>query len=226
MLEILEKYNKPDTPTEYYVIWLHGLGADCHDFAPLVPELKLTKAVKFIFPNAPMIPISLNNGYVMRGWYDIKSLDRINHVIDNDGIDKSVTVINRLIENLVNSGIDSKKIFLAGFSQGGVISYTTALRTSYKLAGVLALSCYLPNANKLSQLDTINKATPILAIHGKNDHVVPYDVGLAAYTELKTAGFNITWREYMMEHSVCADEINDIHKWFLQIFAAVNPLQV
>lgn len=218
MLESLEKVNYPGSVVEYVVIWLHGLGADCHDFAPLVSELKLTKTVKFIFPNAPMLPITLNNGYVMRAWYDIKSLDRIDNLIDNQGIDNSVSAINSLIEHAIKSGISAERIILAGFSQGGVISYTAGIRSHHKLGGILALSCYLPNADKLVSSASINKDTPIFAIHGKNDHVVAYDIGYTAYSKLKSGGFNISWQEYDMEHNVCYEEINDIRAWFENIF--------
>lgn len=218
MLEYIEKFNLPDKYPEYVVIWLHGLGADCHDFIPLVSELRLTKSVKFIFPNAPMIPITLNNGYVMRGWYDINSLDRIDHEIDNAGIEHTLVAMNELIESIIKSGFKSSQIILAGFSQGGVISYTTGIRSHHKLAGILALSCYLPNIDKLVALDSVNKTTPIFACHGLHDHVVPCSVGVMAYNSLKAAGYNIEWQEYAMEHSVCSEEIIDLTNWFENIF--------
>lgn len=221
MLECLEKINLPDKYPEYVVIWLHGLGADCHDFAPLVSELKLSRSVKFIFPNAPMMPITLNNGYVMRAWYDIKSLDRIDHMVDNEGIERTLELINELIESIIKSGFKSTQIILAGFSQGGVISYTAGIKSRHKLGGVLALSCYLPNADKLVTINSLNKDTPILACHGLQDHVVPHFVGIMAYNSLKAAGYNITWREYPMEHSLCAKEVVDIHNWFENIFATL-----
>lgn len=220
MLEFLEKINHSGTSAEYVIIWLHGLGADCNDFVPLVSELKLSKNVKFIFPNAPMMPVTLNNGYIMRAWYDIKDLNRgTDHFIDNHGIDNSVHAINQIIDHVVNSGIAADKIILAGFSQGGVVSYTAGIRSQHKLGGILAMSCYLPNADKLASYHLVNKNTPILAIHGKNDHVVPYDAGFDAYNTLKMAGFNISWCEYQMEHSVCVNEINDIHFWLEEIFS-------
>lgn len=219
MLECLEKINHPGTSADYVVILLHGLGADCNDFVPLVAELKLSKTVKFIFPNAPMMPVTLNNGYIMRAWYDIKDLNRgTDHFIDNHGIDNSVHEINKIIDHVINSGVASNKIILAGFSQGGVISYTAGIRNQHQLGGILALSCYLPNADNLARHYQENKNTPILAIHGTNDHVVPYDAGFEAYNTLKLAGFNIFWRDYPMEHSVCANEINDIHAWLENIF--------
>lgn len=221
MLEYLEKVNHPGTSADYVVILLHGLGADCNDFVPFVSELKLSKTVKFIFPNAPMMPVTLNNGFVMRAWYDIKDLNRgTDHFIDNHGIDNSVSAINKIIEHVIDSGVAADKIILAGFSQGGVISYTAGISSRHKLGGILAMSCYLPNADKLASHHLVNKDTLILAIHGKNDHVVPYDAGLDAYNILKSAGFNISWLEYAMEHNVCAEEINAIHSWLENIFKA------
>jgi phospholipase/carboxylesterase len=218
MLECLEKVNYSSGEAEYFVIWLHGLGANNNDFAPLVPELKLNRAVKFIFPNAPMMPITINNGYVMRAWYDIKSFDRIDSQIDNVGIDNTVNQIEHMIDSLVNSGILSTQIILAGFSQGGVISYTAGIKSKHKLGGILALSCYLPNEFTLVQLESKNKNTPFLAIHGTSDHIVPYEIGLSGYNTLKVSGYNIEWLEYPMEHSVCAKEVVDISNWFHKIF--------
>lgn len=225
MLEYIEKNTVANKTPEYFVIWLHGLGADCYDFVPVVSELKLNYAVKFIFPNAPMLPITLNNGYVMRAWYDLHNLGRENHFVDSLGIEKSVQEINQIIEMIIKSGVDSTKIFLAGFSQGGVISYNTLIKSPHKLGGLLALSCYFPHVETLAVTSTLNKSTPILAIHGLQDHVVPHDAHLSAYNVLKDNGFNIKWRDYMMEHNVCPEEINDIKEWLEECFASSNSKQ-
>ena len=222
MLEHIEKFNLPGTSPQYVVIWLHGLGADCNDFVPLVPELKLTRSVKFIFPNAAMLPITLNNGYMMRAWYDIKSLDRIDHLVDNEGIENTLESINELIDSVIKSGFKSTQIILAGFSQGGVVSYIAGIKSHYQLGGILALSCYLPMADKLMVLNSVNKQTPILACHGTEDHVVPHVIGMVAYENLKKAGYNINWHDYPMQHSVCTEEVTDIRNWLETIFATTT----
>jgi len=214
-LEFVEKYNKIGIPPELVVIWLHGLGADCNDFVPLIPQLNLDKSVKFIFPNAPMIPITINNGYVMRGWYDIIDLTRMDGaVIDHDGITKSVNSINQLIESEISNGFKSEQIILAGFSQGGVISLATGLRSKHQLGGIIGLSCYLPDVTTLVKEYPQNQIMPIFMAHGLYDPVIPVIAGKNSYQCLNTAGFNIKWHEYPMEHSVCNEETQDIAKWF------------
>ena len=211
-LEFIEKYNKPSEKTEIVIIWLHGLGADCNDFAPLVPELKLAKAAKFIFPNANMIPITVNNGYIMRGWYDIRDFSRLGDAIDSEGIYKSVEAINQIIEDQLSLGFKPEQIVLAGFSQGGVISLTTGILSKYKLGGIIALSTYLPDVETLAK-NQINITTPIFIAHGTQDQVVPYAAGQSAYNGLKNAGFNLTWYSYAMAHSVCGEEIENLSVW-------------
>ena len=212
-LEYIERLSNPSVKPEAVVIWLHGLGASCDDFVPIVPELQLSHSIKFVFPNAPMRPITINNGYVMRAWYDIRDLGgSVAHFIDEAGINQSVKQVEELIAQQIKLGFDENQIIIAGFSQGGVISYITGINTKYKLGGVLALSCYLPKS--VAKLDdSVNKATPIFACHGKHDVVVPYAAGLHAYNELNQQGYNIKWAEYPMEHSVCAEELQDISKW-------------
>lgn len=212
-LEYIEKLSVPNAEPEYLIIWLHGLGADCNDFLPIIPELRLTSCVKFVFPNAPYRPITINNGYEMRAWYDIRDLTKLGDTVDREGILTSVHQIESLIASFVRAGWKSEKIFLAGFSQGGVISYTTALLSEFKLAGVLAFSCYFPDVEDLAKRTTVNKKTPFLACHGKHDVVIPYNVGLNAYNVLRNDGFNISWMHYPMEHGVCADELRDISLW-------------
>lgn len=215
-LDYIEKFTHPERKTEAVVIFLHGLGADYNDFLPIVDELTVDKPVKFIFPNAPMRPITINGGYVMRGWYDIRDFNNLEHSTDVEGINNSVAQIEELIKQQVDLGISTEKVILAGFSQGGVISYVTAVSTKYKLGGVLPLSCYLP-ATPLSLENSINKQTPFFAIHGIEDQVVPHLAGLTAYNTLSSKGFNIKWAEYPMAHSVCLEEILAIKQWLNQI---------
>ena len=215
-LEYIEKHNKPIQDAELVVIWMHGLGADCNDFVSLVPELNLDRSVKFIFPNAPMIPITVNNGYVMRGWYDIRDFSRVGAAVDGEGIYRSVEAINHIIEEQIANGFKSEQIILAGFSQGGVMSYTTGIMSKHKLGGIIALSAYLPDVETLAK-NQANLNTPIFAAHGMQDPVVPYAAGNNAYTGLKAAGFNINWHQYPMQHSLCAQEIQDLSAWFKTI---------
>ena len=214
-LEYIEKYSLPGEHPEAVVIWLHVLGADYNDFVPLVPELNLSKCVKFIFPNAPMRPITINNGYVMRGWYDIYDLStNIDTTTDFSGIEQSVAAINNLIQSQMAHGVNSEKIILAGFSQGGVLSYTAGLLSEKPLGGIIALSCYLPGVDKIIANGAGNKQVPIFAAHGLHDPIVPYTGGIGAYQKLKQAGFNIQWHEYPMEHSLYNEEISDLANWF------------
>ena len=211
-LECIEEFNQSGVSPDAVVIWLHGLGADNSDFLPIIPELLLKHSFKFIFPNAPMIPITLNGGFIMRGWYDIKELNNLAQFTDVAGIKQSTQQIEALIAQQIDLGFSTERIILAGFSQGGVISYITGINSKYKLGGVLALSCYLPSlAVKIDE--SINKATPFFAIHGTEDPVVPYKGGYHAYEELKNHGYNIKWAEYLMPHSVCLEELVDIGSW-------------
>ncbi|MCE2705716.1 MAG: carboxylesterase [Proteobacteria bacterium] len=217
-LEYIEKVNIIGQQPEYMIIWLHGLGADYNDFVPIIKELNLNICVKFVFPNAPERPITINNGYIMRAWYDIRDLTKLGDTVDRYGINDSVSQIEDLIALFMNEGWKSEKIILAGFSQGGVISYITALTTKYKLGGVLALSCYLPGIDELVNKDlVVNKRTAILACHGKHDMVVPYDAGLSVYNRLRGHGYNISWMHYPIAHGVCSEELADISLWLKDI---------
>ena len=208
-LEFIERINHTGKNPEAVIIWLHGLGADCNDFVPLIPELNLKKCVKFIFPNAPIRPITINNGYEMRGWYDIRDLnDKTDS--DNVGILDSIAKIEMILDNLVNDGVLPDKIIIAGFSQGGVISYYSGLLSKYKLGGIIALSCYLPNENLIDGIQSEKTSIPILSCHGKNDNIVPYSSGLKAYQILKDKNCDIHWNDYVVGHNVCSDEIKDI----------------
>ena len=200
----------------YAVIWLHGLGADGTDFAPVVPELGLLDApgVRFIFPHAPAIPVTCNGGYVMPAWYDIISLEPHSRQIDEAGIVASRAAIRRLIERENTRGIPAGRIFLAGFSQGGAVAYTTALTHPERLAGLLALSTYLPVESLVqAEATAANRDLPIFAAHGVDDDVVSPPLGQRARDFLNAQGYTVAWHEYPMPHSVCLEEVAEIGAW-------------
>ncbi|HEX6528975.1 MAG TPA: alpha/beta fold hydrolase [Burkholderiales bacterium] len=189
------------------VIWLHGLGADGHDFEPIVPELELGKPVRFVFPHAPVRPVTINNGMRMRAWYDIFQFGSGRE--DDAGIRAS----QKLVEQLV-AREKGKKIVLAGFSQGGAIVLQAALRHPDALAGVLALSTYLPLSTTLAaERHAANHKTPIFMAHGRLDDIIPIDRARQSREVLEKLGYAVTWKEYPMPHSVCADEIRDISRF-------------
>lgn len=191
------------------VIWLHGLGADGFDFAPVVDMLNLAQ-VRFILPHAPSMAVTRNNGYVMPAWYDLYAPSESQQE-DLAGITRSEDYLNSLIENEIKRGIASDQIVLAGFSQGGAIALHNATRYPKKLAGVLALSTYLPlKATLAKQAHAANLATPIFMAHGRADDIISLDRALASRLSLQESGFSVQWHEYAMAHSVCAEEINDI----------------
>lgn len=197
----------------YAIIWLHGLGADGYDFVPMVDELKLPVAVRYIFPHANKIPVTVNGGYVMRAWYDISS-NRIASEQDELGIRRSAEQISALIAQQIASGIPAKRIFLAGFSQGGAIALHVALRSQSALAGVLALSTYLPlHQTAVTEISAAAKSCAIFMAHGKHDPIVPYALGETSAARLSALGCPLKWHEYAMEHSVCKTEISDIATW-------------
>jgi len=193
------------------VIWLHGLGADGHDFEPVVPELGLpaAAAVRFIFPHAPVRPVTLNMGMRMRAWYDILQLG--GGAEDEAGIRASQAALEKLIGIERNRGIDARKIALAGFSQGGAIALQTALRYPERLAGVLALSTYLPLAQKLeAERAMANRDIPVFMAHGSSDPMIPLERAERSRDRLAALGYAIEWHQYPMPHSVCAPELADI----------------
>ena len=197
------------------VIWLHGLGADGYDFVPIVDELRLpqTLAARFIFPHARARPVTINNGFVMRAWYDIKGISR-EAFEDEAGIRESETVVRELIANEVSRGVPENRIVIAGFSQGGAIALQSALRHPQTLAGVMALSTYLPlHASLAKEGSAANRSTPILMCHGTQDGVVPLHLGEVSRDVLKDQGYNVDWRTYPMQHSVCIEEVNDMSAW-------------
>jgi phospholipase/carboxylesterase len=200
------------------VIWMHGLGADGNDFVPIVQELDLSGApeIRFVFPHAPMQPVSINNGYVMRAWYDVKwgDLEGRSKQADEKGVRASQAAITQLIENEVSRGVASEKIVLAGFSQGGAVALQTGLRYASRLAGVMALSTYLPLAETFEHEATAeNRGTPVFMAHGTDDNVVPYQMGIRSRDLLVQHGYAVQWREYPMQHSVALEELRDIEAW-------------
>jgi phospholipase/carboxylesterase len=219
LLQCIE-INPAATPTATVIV-LHGLGADGSDFVSIVKELNLPKDihVRFVFPNAPLMPITINNGYVMPAWYDVLSMN-IDQRADKKGIDVSVEKIQQLIAREEKLGVPANKIVVAGFSQGAVIALTTGLRAVKPLAGLLALSGYLPFAeDAIAKSLPVTRNIPIFMAHGTQDRVVPYALGEAAYNLLKKTGFAAGWQNYEMGHSVCAPEITDIGKWLSEVLA-------
>lgn len=207
------------TPATASVIWLHGLGADGHDFANIVPELQLPKelAVRFIFPHAPLRPVTLNQGYTMRAWFDIFALE-LNSRIDEQGLHAMQHMINDLIAKEIAHGIPAEKIVLAGFSQGGAMALYTGLLYPTRLAGILGLSTFFPITNQLAKENIIaNKKTPLLLVHGEYDNVLPLAYGALCRDELRAIGYAIEWHQYPMQHSVCPQEIKDIAAWLIKI---------
>lgn len=200
----------------YSVIWLHGLGADGSDFEPVVPELGLDgcPGVRFVFPHAPQIPVTCNGGYVMPAWYDIVSLDANSRVVDAAGILVSRQAIRRLIERENQRGVPCARIFVAGFSQGGAVAYATALTHAESLAGVIALSTYIPTPMLLeAEATAANRAVPIFVAHGSEDDVVSPGLGIRARDFLIRHGYGVEWHEYPMPHSICLEEVQDIGHW-------------
>lgn len=207
---------EPATAPHAAVIWLHGLGADGHDFVPIVDELRLPASlpVRFIFPHARARPVTINNGYVMRAWYDIKSLGGASRVEDDAGIRESAEVVGRYIEEQHTAGIEANRIVIAGFSQGGAIALHAGLRYPQRLAGIMALSTYLPlQSSVAAEVSQANRDIPILMCHGVYDPVVPAAMGVASREMLQKLHYTIDWRTYPMEHSVCMEEIGDIARW-------------
>lgn len=206
---------EPSTQANACVIWLHGLGDSGAGFAPVVPALGLPDdhCIRFVFPHAPEQAVTINQGYIMRAWYDIKSMDLHNRA-DMPGVLESEQAVIALIQEQIDSGIPANKIVLAGFSQGGVMSLFTALRYPETLAGIMALSCYLPTGDVLpTNLSEANKQTPILQHHGEQDDVVPLFAGKMANDLLNQAGYQTQWQTYAMGHSVLPQQLQDIAKW-------------
>lgn len=202
------------------VIWLHGLGADGRDFEPIVPELGLDFPVRFVFPHAPVRPVTINGGIAMRAWYDILGFDRRTRE-DDAGIRASAIAVTELIDREVERGLPAERIVLAGFSQGGAIALHTALREARALGGVLALSTYLPLAGSLAaERNAANVDVPIFMAHGTADNVLPLALGESARRALEALGYAVEWHAYPMPHSVCIEEVSAIGAWLGALPAA------
>lgn len=202
------------------VIWLHGLGADGHDFEPIVPELRLPVdlPLRFVFPHAPIQPVTINGGMEMRSWYDILSFDSEGRA-DRDGVLASSALVNRLISREIERGIEASRIIVAGFSQGGAVAMQTALQAEHPIAGLMALSTYMALPDSLANT-AARRDLPIFMAHGSFDPVLQLDWGRAAADRLQEAGFSVDWREYPMAHAVCPQEIADISEWLAGVLRA------
>jgi phospholipase/carboxylesterase len=202
------------------VIWLHGLGADGHDFEPIVPELRLPDdlPLRFVFPHAPVRPVTINGGMAMRAWYDIISLDADGRA-DADGVRESTAILEALIARESERGIEPGSIVIAGFSMGGAVAINTALTTQHRLAGLMALSTYLPLPGELDGT-TGSRDLPVFMAHGTLDPMLPVQLGKMSAERLTAAGFTIEWHEYTMPHAVCPEEIRDIRAWLLRVLGS------
>lgn len=204
------------------VIWLHGLGADGHDFEPVVPDLRLPNGpdMRFIFPHAPVRPVTINGGYPMRAWYDIQSIDK-SAPQDAAGIQESQAAVTRLIENEEARGVATGNIIVAGFSQGGGIALNAALRYPRQLGGVIGLSTWVPRIDALGdERNPANDSTPIFLAHGSMDPMVPEAHGRNSADKLKALGYSVSWHSYPILHGVCPEEIVDIRDWLAARFSS------
>lgn len=214
---------EPKSKAEFCIIWLHGLGADGHDFVDIVGHLNVSvENIRFIFPHADVMPITINMGMQMRAWYDIKSLDAdsLNRVVDIQGINASIVKLNNLIDAQVSQGIPSQNIILAGFSQGGVIATYATILSKREFAGLMALSTYLPAWDDFKDnITEINKDTAMLVCHGTHDQVLPEVLGKNLSSKLNDNGFSNEYKHYSgMQHSVCIEEIKDISNFIAKAF--------
>lgn len=216
-VETIEIETRPSP--SHSIIWLHGLGADGNDFVPVVEQLALPNlGIRFIFPHAPMMPVTINGGFVMRAWYDILDAGLARREEDERGLRASQQKINALLDREAGRGVPPARIVIAGFSQGGAIALQTGLRYPRKLAGMMVLSGYLPLMSKLSQeRNAANQATPVFMGHGTLDNVVPESLGAKSRQQLSQAGYNVEWHHYPMMHSVCDQELADVSVWLSKV---------
>ena len=215
-LETIEIETAPDPRTS--IIWMHGLGADGNDFAPLADEIDLPVAVRYIFPHAPMMPVSINGGYVMRAWYDIS--DAAIRREDESGVRASQRLVEDLLAREKSRGIGASRIVLAGFSQGGAIALQAGLRHGERLAGIMALSTYVPLADQLAtEAHPANRGVPIFMAHGTADPMIAFARAQASRDLLLQLGYAVEWSEYRMQHAVCPQEIADIGAWLGRVLA-------
>ena len=218
LLEAVEIETAPSP--RHAVLWMHGLGADGYDFVDLVPALRLgTRPVRFVFPHAPMRPVTINRGMVMRAWYDVSD-DRGVRREDEAGVRESQARLEALIARERSRGVEAGRLVLAGFSQGGAMALHTALRHPERLAGVMALSCFLPLADRVAtEASPANRDVPIFMAHGTHDPLIPLARAVQARDALTALGYRVEWRQYPMPHSVCDAEVLDIADWLKRILA-------
>ena len=223
MADLLESIEIETAPNpDAAVVWMHGLGADGHDFEPIVPELGLpaTTRIRFVFPNAPLRPVTINQGHVMRAWYDIRALAGVRRE-DEAGVRQSARQIEALIARERQRGIAPGRLVLAGFSQGGAIALHVGLRYPDRLAGILALSCYLPLASTLdTEQAPANRDVPIFWAHGLHDPMLPLAMAAQGREQIAALGYQIEWHQYPIPHSVSAEEIADVARWLERVLAA------
>jgi phospholipase/carboxylesterase len=219
LLQTVEHETAPNP--QWTVLWLHGLGADGHDFAPIVPELvrRDWPALRFVFPHAPQRAVTINGGARMRAWYDIRDFDQANRA-DAQGVEESIVQVEALIAREAERGVPASRLLLAGFSQGGAITLAAGLRRREPLAGLIGLSTYLPMHDRAAQLlATQATAQPVFMAHGLQDPVVPYAAGELSAARLRELGFAVDWHRYPMPHSVCAEEVRDLGDWMSRRFS-------
>ncbi|MGN6513028.1 MAG: alpha/beta hydrolase [Lysobacteraceae bacterium] len=222
LLDTIERETGPQP--QWSILWLHGLGADGNDFAPIVPELvrRDWPAIRFVFPHAPVRAVTINGGVRMRAWYDIRDLDLAQRA-DEAGVDESVAQVEALVAREAERGVPAHRIVLAGFSQGGAIALAAGLLRATPFAGIAALSTYLPMADRAARrLANGANAQPVFMAHGTLDPVVPYAAGEASARVLASLGFRVDWHRYAMPHSVCAEEVRDLGDWLSRRFAAAG----
>jgi len=225
LLPAIVRESNPGKASDAAVIWLHGLGADGNDFAGLVPELHLPAelAVRFIFPHAPSIPVTINQGYIMPAWYDIVEMD-VQRRVDEKQLRDSAAAVHAFVAQQVAAGIDSRRIVLAGFSQGGAVVLEAGLSCPQPLAGLLSLSSYFPTADSV-HINDANRQLPIRVCHGTADPVVNEALGKHSVSVLETLGFQPQYSSYPMQHSVCLEEIRDISQWLQTVLAPTQTDQ-
>lgn len=212
-LSVVETETGPDP--RFTVIWMHGLGADANDFMPAVPALSLgsERSIRFIFPNAPQRPVTINGGMVMRAWFDVFGVDMDSHV-DEQGVRDSAAAIEQLIGNEIERGVPASRIMLAGFSQGGAVALFCSLRFPQRLAGVIALSTCLPARGRVDiEASEENRRASIFMAHGESDPVLPFSLGEQSRDWLRESGYDVQWNSYSMEHSVVPQELRDIREY-------------
>jgi phospholipase/carboxylesterase len=220
LLDAVETETAPNPDTA--VVWMHGLGADGHDFEPIVPELGLPArpGIRFVFPHAPLRPVTINQGHVMRAWYDIRALAGVRRE-DEAGVRQSARQIEALMEREQQRGIAPRRLVLAGFSQGGAMALHVALRYPERLAGILALSCFLPLASTVAEeASPANRDVPIFWAHGLHDPMVPLAMAEQGREQVAALGYRIEWHQYPIPHSVCAEEIADVARWLGRVLAS------